>query len=429
MALRLDVKEGARGVPDPEHLTQFELMQARVAYVLERSEFYRQRARASGFDFGGCRSLEDFGSFPMVTKSQLIDDQAAHPPYGSLFVSAGRLVRVFCSGGTMLLAFTETDLAALESMYAGMLQLAGVRAGDLVDVASSFHWVAGGTVFDGAFRRLGAGVIPSGPGLSDLRIDVLTKTGVTVLQAFTPYAESLGERIQQRIGNRADHKVRLLIVGGELRTADAKRRISELWNGADVRDTYGASEVGLAAVECERSEGMHVSPHCYVEVIDPVTGREVSAGTAGEVVMTETYRSAQPMVRFRSGDITQGLLTDPCACGLPGPRLGRIIGRVSDVLRVRGQFISEALMRKCLDRFTNIGGWRVVVDRPTMRDSLVLELSAAAGGELLEQDLRDIAAALRSHTALSFEIVRLELPLVDAVTWYEDRRHIHESGS
>jgi phenylacetate-CoA ligase len=408
---------------------QFERAKQRLAYAQEHSAFYRKRLADAGLTAAAIRAPADFAEVPFVTKTEVTDDQLAHPPYGSLHIaSAGPPARVFCSGGTLLIALTREDLAGLESMFAEMFTVLGVRAGDLVDVASGFHWVVAGTVFDAALRELGAGVIPAGPGLSDLRLDVLHRTGATVLQAFTPYAEALGRKLAEGGPEARGHKVRLLIVGGELRAADGKRQLEDLWSGASAREMYGTSEVGMTAADCEYADGMHVSPQCYLEVVEPETGKPVEPGNPGEVVMTELFRTSQPFIRYRSGDITDGLTVEPCACGRSLPRLGRIIGRRSDVLRVRGQFLSAPVMHACLDRYPQIGRWRVVVDRPGATDTLTLQLAPAEGATLADGDLAAVADSLRSSSALRFELAAVQPAEIGEQDWYEDRRELSGAG-
>jgi phenylacetate-CoA ligase len=307
-----------------------------------------------------------------------------------------------------------------------MFTILGVREGDLVDIASNFHWVVAGTVMDAALRRLGAGVIPGGPGLSDLRLDVLRRTGATVLQAFTPYAEKLGERLAELRELSDDggqrHSLRLLLIGGELREANAKARLEALWSGAAARELYGTTEAGLNAVDCEYANGMHLSPQCFLEVVEPDTGQPVAPGSPGEIVITELFRSAQPFIRYRSGDLTEGLILDCCDCGLQTPRLGRIIGRKSDVLRVRGQFLYEALMRSCLNSFPRVDRWRVVVDRPGVIDTLILNVAPADGTTLGADDLTAITGLLRSSCTLTFDVRAVEPSAIEDGSWFEDRR-------
>ena len=73
--------------------------------------------------------------------------------------------------------------------------------------------------------------------------------------------------------------MRLLIIGGELRSKDSKRKLESSWGGVAAREFYGVSEAGMVACECfEAGDGMHLSPYAVIEVIDPETGRHVPPG-------------------------------------------------------------------------------------------------------------------------------------------------------
>jgi phenylacetate-CoA ligase len=101
-------------------------------------------------------------------------------------------------------------------------------------------------------------------------------------------------------------------------------------------DIYGLSEVmgpGVASECVETKDGLHLwEDHFFPEIIDPVTGLPVPDGTPGELVLTTLTREAQPLIRYRTRDLT---------ALLPGTartmrRLARIAARSDDMLIVRG---------------------------------------------------------------------------------------------
>jgi len=196
--------------------------------------------------------------------------------------------------------------------------------------------------------------------------------GVTALHAFTPYAEELTERFSEYgIDASRDLKVRLLMVGGEMRDTEAQQRLQDAWGGATIREFYGVSEAGMVAMECfQVGDRMHINSHCVVEIIDPDTGLHVELGQPGEIVVTELFRQAQPFVRYRTGDLTEGLYDDPCPCGRPSLRLGRIIGRNSDILRIKGLFIQPKLFEQAVHRLVPRAVWSAEVFRRAILDEV-----------------------------------------------------------
>jgi hypothetical protein len=91
---------------------------------------------------------------------------------------------------------------------------------------------------------------------------------------------------------------------------------------------------GVAA-ECREAKGaVHVfDDHFRPEVVDPETG-EPTAG-AGELVLTTLTKEALPVLRCRTGDVTE-FVEGECPCGHTHRRIARFSGRVDDMLVIRG---------------------------------------------------------------------------------------------
>lgn len=109
--------------------------------------------------------------------------------------------------------------------------------------------------------------------------------------------------------------------------------------GAPIYETYRAAEVSLIAGQCEYRRGMHIqADHKMLEVVDE-TGHAVPDGEPGEIVVTDLLNRAQPMLRYRLGDV--GVIDpEPCACGRPFPVLLSLLGRSNDVIRTREGLVS-----------------------------------------------------------------------------------------
>lgn len=109
--------------------------------------------------------------------------------------------------------------------------------------------------------------------------------------------------------------------------------------GAPVYETYRAAELSLIAGQCEHRRGMHIlSDHKLLEIVDDA-GRRLPDGEPGEIVVTDLMNHAQPLLRYRLGDV--GVIdTDPCACGRPFPVLRSLLGRSNDVLRTPRGLVS-----------------------------------------------------------------------------------------
>jgi phenylacetate-CoA ligase len=182
--------------------------------------------------------------------------------------------------------------------------------------------------------------------------------------------------------------------------------------------------VGIIASECEFGGGMHLSDDHVVEVIDPATGTHVHESASGELVVSDVWRQAMPIIRYRTGDLTEGLNLDPCPCGRTAPRLKRIIGRVSDIPRIKGMFVVPRHVQNVLDRYPALGRFQLIVDRPAHQDELTVKIvlkqsiDQTALGRRLSAEIRD---AIRLTAIVEF-VDPQNLP--EGAPLFDDRRKI-----
>jgi phenylacetate-coenzyme A ligase PaaK-like adenylate-forming protein len=113
-----------------------------------------------------------------------------------------------------------------------------------------------------------------------------------------------------------------------------------------------------------------------VEIIDPLTGRELEPGQEGEIVLTSLSSEAMPLIRYRTGDIGS-LIKSPC--GSPLPRLGKIRGR-GEYLKNR---VNIHLLDDLIFALPDIRAYRAALEKGLLR--LTLEGGAANEKNLSEQ--------------------------------------------
>ncbi len=95
---------------------------------------------------------------------------------------------------------------------------------------------------------------------------------------------------------------RLLVSKGEL-VDEATRSLCESAFGAPLLDCYTTEEVGIVAWQEPGARRLRVDADLvHVEIVDP-DGRSVPPGEVGEVVVTNLYQRAMPIVRYRTGDL------------------------------------------------------------------------------------------------------------------------------
>jgi phenylacetate-CoA ligase len=406
---------------------QWRLLWQQLCYAYDRSPYYRRRfddAAANPYRF---RSIADyFASVPFLKKEDIIADQAHNPPHGSfLAVHPDEIVRLYVSPGPIVWSFTTEGYRRYCEAFAKGVYLCGVRPSDVVDVTPNYAWVPAGTFMDEGYRLLGAAVLPGSVGMSDFHVEVMKLAKVTVIHAFTTFLAQLGEVVRQKgYEPRRDLAVRLGIIGGEIRSEAARRALGEPFGDIQIREQYGTAEVGIIASECEFGGGMHLSDDHVIEVIDPTTGAPVHDGTSGEIVVSDVWRQAMPIIRYRTGDLTEGLNPDPCPCGRTAPRMKRIVGRVSDIPRIKGMFVVPRHVQNVLERYPELGRFQLVVDRPGHQDELKIKIaleSSADQDALARRLTAEIRDAIRLSALVEFVDPR-DLP--EGAPIVEDRRKL-----
>jgi phenylacetate-CoA ligase len=176
--------------------------------------------------------------------------------------------------------------------------------------------------------------------------------------------------------------VRALIVAGEPggSVPATRSHISKLWRGARVVDHHGMTEIGPVSYSCpERPGVLHVIAESYIaEVIDPLTGRPVPRGVAGELVLTNLGRLGSPLLRYRTSDIVQAAPEDRCECGTQDLALnGGILGRTDDMLVVRGVNVYPSAVENILRGFDAVTEYRVEVQNHRTLPELSIQVEAA----------------------------------------------------
>jgi phenylacetate-CoA ligase len=131
--------------------------------------------------------------------------------------------------------------------------------------------------------------------------------------------------------------LRVGVFGAEPWT-ESMRHHMEAQSGIQAFDIYGLSEIigpGVA-IECPLHDGLHVfEDHFYPEVVDPATGVPLPDGQEGELVLTTLSKTAMPMLRYRTRDIT-AMQPGTCPCGRTIRRIRRIGRRSDDMFIIRG---------------------------------------------------------------------------------------------
>ncbi len=326
------------------------------------------------------RGFDDLRRLPFTTKEHL---RAAYP-FGMFAVPQAEIARIHASSGTTgkptIVGYTRGDLDTWSDLMARSLACTGLRPGDLVHNAYGHGLFTGGLGFHMGAERLGCTVVPASSGMTERQVLLLRDLGARALFATPSYALAIAEVAEKEGVKMADLPLEIGMFGAEP-WSEAMRAELDQRLGIRAFDMYGLSEIlgpGVA-VECQERAGLHGWEDAfYFEVIDSDTGEPLPMGEVGELVITTLAKEAQPMLRYRTRDLTR-LCDEPCPCGRSHLRILRVLGRNDDMLIVRGVNVFPSQIEAALVGQTDVAPHYVlVVQREGALDTLTIEVEAAA---------------------------------------------------
>jgi phenylacetate-CoA ligase len=331
-------------------VTDAESFREQLAYLLERSPFYRAKLAGRDADV----ELADIARLPLTEKRELKATATRENPFGAhLSVDRSELARIYSTSGTTgtpsYIPLTASDVENWVTGSARSYGASGIGPGDVVVTTYNAGPFVAGAALD-AFARLGVTHVPVGTGSSERLLLALRELTPDAVVLTPSYAEYLLE-----LDDLRSSSVSRILVAGEPGGGEAafRTKLEDGW-GARVTEAMGIGDIGPSLWgECEQQAGMHLGAAGFVhpELIDPETGasREWRDGATGELVLTHLRHRAAPLLRFRTRDHVE-VWSSPCACGRTTPRV-RCLGRTDDMLIVRGVNVFPSAVREVVASF------------------------------------------------------------------------------
>ncbi|RKX93829.1 MAG: phenylacetate--CoA ligase, partial [Spirochaetes bacterium] len=338
------------------------------------------------------KSLKDIQKIPFTTKEDL---RAAYP-YGLLAVDRDEVVRMHASSGTTgiptVIYQSQHDLDRWTELTARSLVAVGCGKGDVFQNMMTYGLFTGGLGLHYGAEKLGMMVIPASSGNTKRQFQMMKDFGTTVVHATPSYMLHMYSKIEELGFSLNDFSLKKALVGAEPHSEEIRQKIEELFK-IDTYNSYGLSEMNgpSVAFECSEKKGMHLwEDSYYLEIVDRDTLTPLPDGETGELVLSILIRTATPILRYRTRDLTS-VIPGKCACGRTSRRINRIIGRTDDMLIINGVNVFPSQIEEVIMRMAEIGtNYRIIVRKDGVLDKLIVQTEV--GPSIFSDDARDMNA-------------------------------------
>jgi len=355
---------------------------AKTVAQAAKSPHYAEKFKEMGLDPADIESRDDIIKLPFTTK----EDLRLSYPARMLTVENEQVIRMHTSSGTTgkptAIFHTREDVNNWAELMARSLAMAGATPKDVFQNMSGYGLFTGGLGLHYGAERLGMWTIPAGAGNTARQIMLIRDFHVTVIHATPSYAMHVAERMIQEGDDPKSLGIRIAALGAEPYTEELRLKLQEVY-GFRAFNSYGLSEMNGPGVafECPFQNGMHAWEDSYiVEIIDPVTLQPVKEGEIGELVMTTLRRTAMPIIRYRTRDLTRKMTGD-CPCGRKHIRVARMVGRSDDMLIIRGVNVFPSQIEEVIMRHKWLGGnYVLVLNKKEALDQMTVKVEISKSG-------------------------------------------------
>ena len=387
--------------------TQIAHVNKQIEALISADSFYGKKLHEAGIS--KISSAEDFEQLPFSEKKDLREAY----PLGLMTAPEEKIVRIHSSSGTtglpIIIPYTAKDVDDWAIMFKRCYEMAGITNLDRIQITPGYGLWTAGIGFQNGAEKLGAMVIPMGPGNTDKQLQMMMDMKSSVLCSTSSYALLLAEEIEKR-GIKDKIHLKKGVIGSERWGAKMRQRISsEL--GIELYDIYGLTEIygpGIG-ISCQHDCGMHYwDDYVYIEIIDPETGAPVPDGEMGEIVITTLVKEGAPLIRYRTHDLSR-IIPGECPCGSHFPRLDVIMGRTDDMMKIKGVNVFPSQIEEILRQFPEVSSeYQIRISHLDGKDTLRIYVETNGSVDFLE--LSDhIAATVKSKIGFTPLVKVVEL--------------------
>ncbi len=365
-----------------------------LSYLKNNSRYYQRLFDENNINIDEISTLEDLSRIPVTTKDDL---QKFNDDF--LCVEKKEIIDYVTTSGTMgepvTFAMTDSDLDRLAYNEYISFSCADTTADDIYQLLVTLdkRFMAGMAYFLG-LRKLGAGIIRTGPGLQKLQFESINRfkpTGFVTVPSFIPKLISFA--IENGIDYKNSSLKKAVCIGEPIRNPDFSlnplgKKITDNWD-IKLYSTYASTEMGTAFTECSAGRGGHHHPEMIIVEFLDENDNPVKENEPGEVTITTIGVEAMPLLRFKTGDICYHH-TEPCSCGRNTMRLGPVIGRKQQMIKLKGTTLYPPSIYDVLNEIDFIENYIIEVSTTELgTDELLIKAGCNSVSENTEKRIKD----------------------------------------
>lgn len=391
-----------------------------LEYLSKNSKYYQKVFQQNNIKISDIKTIEDLSKIPVTTKDNLQEETDDF-----LCVPKKDIVDFVTTSGTLgepvTFAMTNKDLDRLAYNEYISFSCANTTENDIFQLMVTLdkRFMAGMAYFLG-LRKLGAGIIRLGPGMQELQFESIMKfspTGLITVPSFIP--KLMDFALGKGIDLNSTSIEKAVCIGEPIRNTDFTlntlgRKIQEKWD-IKLYSTYASTEMGTAFTECEVGRGGHHHPEMIIVEFLDENNRPVQEDEAGELTISTLGVEGMPLLRFKTGDICFHH-TEKCPCGRITMRLGPVIGRKQQMIKLKGTTLYPPAIFDVLNEIDWIENYIIEVNTGKLgTDELTIKIGCQEEYYTSEKRIKDhFRAKLRVAPEIEFfkpsDILMQQLP-------------------
>lgn len=368
-------------------------LQDTLQYVTTHSAFYKKHFESYHAIIADFNAINDIQQLPFTTKEDI-----ARYNEDFICIDKSEIIEYTSTSGTLgspvFIAQNKNDIHRLAKNEAQALAVSSITKDDIVQLSLTLdrQFMAGIAYYLG-LQNIGAKIIRMGPTAIATQLESIFKYNVTALITVPSFLLKLIQYCEDNNIAVATLPIKKAICIGEpirdeqLLPNSLHQKISEKWDIA-LYSTYASTEMQTAFAECSERQGGHLQPDLlFVEILDE-NNLPVAEGEVGEVVITTIGVQTMPLVRYRTGDLCKSYAS-PCNCGRNTIRLGPVLGRKNQLIKLKGTTLYPASIINALNELENISDYFVeIIKDENKQDSVVIFLCSNDKNETITELLK-----------------------------------------